>query len=234
MGTEPRRRDQGCGTDEWFLGGGRRTSRHRQSVARGLRGTRLRAKQSRQRQLGSLESVDETIRLMGSRQETQHHVTALAARIVRPEISTVRGRIYEKRSATLLPGDIKSRILAQCYLENRQYSEPVAVDADAFVKGKRSEGSGPQGADVCKNCGKKGHWARYCRGPGGGAEKGTKGDDGKRSSKGVTVAGLKHVGRQFQRNQQNKVITPRSREAAGREGIDKLKVVQSMLRGPMS
>ena len=54
----------------------------------------------------------------------------------------------------------KLREETQCYLENRQNSEPVAMDIHAFVKEKRSEGTGPRSADVCTHCGKNGHWLR--------------------------------------------------------------------------
>ena len=58
----------------------------------------------------------------------------------------------------------------------------VRSDVCAFVKGKQSKGSGT-GTDMCKNCGKKGHWARDCGGPRGGTEHGIQGYDGNRSSK---------------------------------------------------
>ena len=57
-------------------------------------------------------------------------------------------------------------------------------DVDGFVKGKRSKGSSSKGADLCGHCGKKGHWAQDCRGPGGRAEKRMEGDGSKRSSNG--------------------------------------------------
>ena len=97
-------------------------------------------------------------------------------------------------------------------------------DVDAFAKGKHSKGSGSKGADLCKNSRKKGHLARDCRRPGrGGAEKGTKGDDGKKTSNGKgavnkfdgncrncgkysTFTGLEHAGRQVQRNQRRKAL----------------------------
>ena len=78
----------------------------------------------------------------------------------------------------------KVREQIQCHWKNRQNSEPVAKDVDAFVKGKHSRGSGSKFADLCKNCCNKGHWARDCRGQGGGAKEGTKGDDGERTSEG--------------------------------------------------
>ena len=52
------------------------------------------------------------------------------------------------------------------------------------MKGNHSKGSGSKGTDLCKKCDWPGHCARDCRGPREGAEKGTKGDDGKRTGKG--------------------------------------------------
>ena len=75
--------------------------------------------------------------------------------------------IYGKRSTMLLPDDFTCSTLAEliggplkehlvlnttklhyggvreeiwCYMERRQNSDPVAMDVDAFVKGKRSKG----------------------------------------------------------------------------------------------
>jgi hypothetical protein len=126
-------------------------------------------------------------------------------------------RIYERRSATRLPDDIKSSILAemakgalkehlilnaaklknydgvreeiQCYLENRQNAEPIAMDVDAFGhKGKGKKGKdgkdGKGGGDNCRNCGKMGHWAKDCWAAGG-----SKADPmGKGKGKGKTKA----------------------------------------------
>ena len=114
--------------------------------------------------------------------------TALNSAIARWEGKV---RIYERRSNAKLPDDIKSSILTemtkgplkehlilnaaklksyegvreeiQCYLENRHNA-----DVDAFTKGKGGKGSGKGNKgtdkDVCKNCGKTGHWACDCRG----------------------------------------------------------------------
>ena len=60
-------------------------------------------------------------------------------------------------------------------------------DVDAVVKGNHSKGSGSKGTDLCKKCEKKCHCARDRRGPREGAEKGTKGEDGKKTGKGKGV-----------------------------------------------
>ena len=79
-------------------------------------------------------------------------------------------------NTTKLRDDDGIREEIQCYVDRRQNSERLAMDVDAFVKVKRSRGSGSQGTDVCKNSGKKAHWTRDCSGPGRGAGKGMKGD----------------------------------------------------------
>ena len=164
----------------------------------------------------SLERVGKKIRPTESRQETQRHVTARAARIVRLQSSrqceSKAGRENpDLRASILLSDDIKSSIFTkmtevplkkhllltttkvcndgmvreetQCNLESRQNSE-VAMGVDAFVKGKNSKGSGSKGTVVCKNCGDIRLWARACRALGGGVERGTEGDRGRRTSKG--------------------------------------------------
>ena len=94
-------------------------------------------------------------------------------------------------------------------------------DVDAFVKGQHSKESGSKGTDARKNCAENGHLTGDCRGhEGGGAEKGTKGNDVKENKQiqmcckinsmatVVTVeckdTVLKHAGRQVQRNHQGK------------------------------
>ena len=65
----------------------------------------------------------------------------------------------------------------QCYLESKHNQEAVPMDIGAFHKGKgKGKGGGQnnkekssQDRDTCTNCGKKGHWKRDCRAPGGGA-----------------------------------------------------------------
>ena len=63
----------------------------------------------------------------------------------------------------------------------------IRSDVCTFVKGKHSKGSGKD-TDVCKNCDKKDHWTRDCRGPRGGTEHGIQGYDGNRSNTGKGAA----------------------------------------------
>ena len=200
----------------WFLGSRSRPRRRRQTVAHSTesavrqRGTRPRAEHSRQGRLGSLES-DETIRPAGSSQEPQHHARAPSARFVRPRRSKPCDSEVDRASRDLResipPNHIESSILngmteggslnttklrdhdgvregIKCWLENRQNSERMLTPSLIANAAKDRV----KGTDECKDCGKNGHWARDCRGPGGGVERRGKGDEGKRSVKGIGAA----------------------------------------------
>ena len=99
-------------------------------------------------------------------------------------------RLYEKRSGTKLPEDMKSAILTEmtkgslkehiilnaaklkdydsvreeirCYLEGKWNSEPSPMDIGAFGKGKGKGSQNTVDVNTCKKCGKKGHWAKDC------------------------------------------------------------------------
>ena len=71
--------------------------------------------------------------------------------------------IHEEQVDSLIEGKRTADAWRSVHLQRRPLALAVRSDVGAFAKGKRSKGSG-KGTDVCKHCGKKGHWARDCRG----------------------------------------------------------------------
>ena len=75
-------------------------------------------------------------------------------------------------------GSVRDEI--QCYLENKQNAEPYQMDMNVITKGAGKVAKNYRESRACRNCGKRGHWARDCWGPGGAAAaKGSSGKAGK-------------------------------------------------------